>query len=44
MIDVVDGVIDVVDGVMDVVDEEINEYICGECGIIFIFLKDFNIY
>eukprot|EP00105_Crassostrea_gigas_P037788 XP_019921936.1 PREDICTED: uncharacterized protein LOC109618501 [Crassostrea gigas] len=42
--DVVDGVMDVVDGVMDVVDEEINEYTCGECGIAFTSLKDFNIH
>lgn len=44
MTDVVDGVTDVVDGVMDVVDEEINEYTCGECGITFTSLKDFNIH
>ena len=52
--DVADGVVDLVGQAMDAVDElkdvedemmdVLNGYTCGECGLAFTALKDFNIH
>ena len=51
---VADGVVDLVGQAMDAVDElkdvedemmqVVNDYTCGECGLAFTALKDFNIH